>query len=128
MRDLKNNIEAATVLASTDHTSTEKDSAEVDLLGFDAVAFTVEVGTITGAGSVTPAIEESDVSGSGFTLAAAGDVIGVGTALVSDVNQKLSYVGSKRFVRLSTTVVATITASTYGVLSVVALPHDAPVA
>ena len=128
MRDLKNNITASTVLASADQAATEKDSTEVDLLGFDAVAFIVEVGTITGAGSVTPAIEESDVSGSGFTVAAAGDVVGVGTLLVTDTNQKLSYVGIKRYVRLSTTVVATITAATYGVLAVSAKPHDAPVA
>ncbi len=118
MRDLKSNINVSTALASADHTDTDQDSAEVDLQGYNSVAFVLEVGTITGAGTVTPTLEESDTSGSGYTTVADNEVVGTFTDLATDTNQKVSYNGIKQYVRLSTTVTGVISAATYGVLEV----------
>lgn len=127
MRDLKSNIDAVTGLASADNTDTEVTGATVDLQGFDAVAFVVEVGTITGAGTVTPKLEESD-DGSTWSDVASAEVVGEFTALATDTNQKASYNGGKRYVRCSTVVAGVVSAATYGILNIKGCPTSAPVA
>jgi hypothetical protein len=128
MRDLKSNINATTALVSADYAGSDQDSAEVDLQGYDSVAFILEVGTITATGTVTPALEHSDTSGSGFEAVPANEVVGELADLATDTNQKVSYNGIKRYVRLSTTETGTVTAATYGVLEVRGRPEDAAVA
>ena len=126
MRDLKSNINAETVLASADHVAVAQTSTGLDLKGYNSVAFIIEVGTITG-GSVTPKLQESS-DNSTWTDVDALEVVGTLSALATNTNQKVSYNGIKRYVRVATTIVATVTAATYGVIGVRGNPAEAPVA
>ena len=119
MRDLKSNINAITLHASADNTSTEVNSYAMDLQGFNAACILVEVGTITvsGAGAVLPVLQES-ADNSTWTAVTASEVIGAFTVLVTDTNQKISYNGIKRYIRVHCGVTATVSAATYGILGV----------
>lgn len=66
--------------------------------------FILNTGAVTGAGDFGVKVQESDVSGSGYTDAAADDVIsGVPATLVAASAYQMEYIGKKRFVRLSLT-------------------------
>jgi hypothetical protein len=130
MRDIREAILPATVLASADHTTTNQTSASVDMLGFNAVAFFMEVGTITTTGSVKPKLEVSD-NDSDWDDAPLTDLIsdaGDGNAvpdLVTDTNVRFGYAGISRYVRVATTAVTT-TAQTFGIVAVQAEPATTP--
>ena len=130
MRDLREQILPATVLASADHTTTNKVSASIDMQGFNAAAFFMEVGTITTTGSVLPKLQES-VDDSVWTDVVLADLIsdqgdGVAlAALVTDTNVRFGYAGIQRYVRVATTAVTT-TAQTFGILAVQGEPATTP--
>ncbi len=130
MRDIRENILPATLLQSDDHVGAGQNSDSVDMQGFNACAFFMEVGTITGTGSVTPKLQESD-DDSAWTdvpnrsLVADNYEDGI-PALESGVNARFGYAGNKRYVRVVTTVEGTVTASTYNVLSVQGEPTRTP--
>jgi hypothetical protein len=72
--------------------------SEVDLKDFDSCTlFAYGDGTFVG----TIKIQETDTSGSGYTDAAAADVIGTQDVAVDTTNvvRTLGYIGSKRYVR-----------------------------
>ncbi len=117
MRDISNELIVATVHASTDNAGADIDSSSADIRDANAVSFTFEIGTITGTGSVTPSLEES-VDDSVWTAVDILDQVG-GSVLVSDTVQSIGYNGNQAFVRATTTVAGTITASTYGIVAVV---------
>lgn len=130
MRDIREQILPATVLASADHTTNDKETASVDMQGFNSLAFFMEVGTITTTGSVLPKLEVSDddITFEDAPLADlisdAGDGVAV-PALVTDVNVRFGYAGIRRYVRVATTAVTT-TAQTFGVLAIQGEPAITP--
>jgi hypothetical protein len=130
MKDIREKILPKTLLVSADHTSNSRNSSSVDMRGFGAVAFFMEVGTITGNGSVTPKIQVSD-DDTNWEDAPLADVVYASdeTAipkLATNVNVRFGYAGIRRYVRVATTVVATISASTYSILSVRGEPDMTP--
>lgn len=76
------------------------------------------VGTITD-GTHVPTVEESDLLASGYTTVAAGDLAGTLANLASNVNQKVGYIGKKRFVRAVSTVSGATTGGVYAAAVVV---------
>jgi hypothetical protein len=99
MRDLASNIGvvAAVVPAVLIATNT---SAAIDLQGFDSAAVIINTGAIVGAGNFTPKLTECDTSGGTYTDVAAADLIGTfPSALAAASVYKVSYVGSKRYVK-----------------------------
>lgn len=131
MRDIREKILPSTVLASADHTTNDKNSTSVDMQGFNALAFFMEVGTITGTGSVTPKLQVSD-NNSDWEDAPVADLIsdlGDGVALAaleSDTNVRFGYAGIRRYVRVATTVAGTISAQTFGIIAVRGEPNVTP--
>lgn len=85
-----------------------------------------EVGTITD-GTHTPTVEESDASGSGFTTVAAADLVGTLAALATNTDQKVGYIGKKRYVRAVVTVAGATTGGVYGA-HVITQPRKLPAA
>lgn len=129
MRDIRQSILPATLLQSADHAGNGKTSDSIDMRGFNAVAFFMEVGTITGNGSVTPKIQVSD-DNANWEDAPLVDIVTDDEAaipkLVTGENVRFGYAGIRRYVRVVTTVVATISASTYNVISVQGEPSTTP--
>ncbi|WP_377847224.1 hypothetical protein [Bosea sp. UC22_33] len=73
----------------------------VDTKGFGSCAVILNTGAIVGAGDFGAKLQESDVSGSGYTDVTAGDQVGSFAATaVADASTKVSYIGFKRYVRL----------------------------
>jgi hypothetical protein len=64
-------------------------------------------------GTHTPKLQESDVSGSGFTDVVAADQIGTLAALAANTVQQVSYIGAKRYVRVVVTVSGATTGGFY---------------
>lgn len=127
MRDLASNIAVVTALPPAVQAATINGVA-VDTLGFGAVAFVLNTGAIVGAGDFGARLQESDVSGSGYTDVAAGDLVGAFDATASaDATEKVSYVGHKRFVRLALTK-AGGTSIAAGAVAILGHPDHAPVA
>ena len=104
-------------------------SAEGDMQGYGALTFVTGVGvsldTLSGAVSIELALEESDVSGSGFTAVADEDIIdpvagleqtgsyaNVDDPAEDDLAYKVGYIGHKRYVRTIVNFVGTHTSGT----------------
>jgi hypothetical protein len=102
--DLKNNIKSLNALniqAITTNTTTV--GVEIDTQGFESATFEIIVGARTD-GTVTPLIQESDVSGSYAGSVADDDLIGTEAQAALSAAQSRSiigYVGKKRYVKLS---------------------------
>lgn len=102
--DLKNNIKSLNALniqAITTNATTA--GVEIDTQGFDSVTFEIITGARTD-GTVTPLIQESDVSGSYSGSVADDDLIGLEADAALSAAQSRSiigYVGKKRYVKLS---------------------------
>lgn len=78
----------------------------IDLQGAEAALVILDNGAATAAATVK--IQESDVLGSGYTDVADTDLIGLtgnasGVAQTASTIVKVSYIGTKRFVRVVTT-------------------------
>lgn len=63
----------------------------------------VQCGALTD-GTHTPKIQESDTSGGTYTDVAAADLVGSLSAATANTTQKVSYIGSKAFIRVVNTV------------------------
>lgn len=130
MRDIREKILPATLLQSADHVAEDMESSSVDMQGFNACAFFMEVGTITTTGSVLPKIEVSDDDAT-FEDAPLTDLISdVGdgnalAALVTDTNVRFGYAGIRRYARVATTALTT-TAQTFNVIAVQGEPSITP--
>lgn len=99
MRDIANNIGAVQAVAPAVLTATNT-SAAIDLLGYNSAAVIINTGAIAGSGNFTPKLQESDVSGSGYTDVAAADLVGeFPAALAAASVYKVGYIGNRRYLR-----------------------------
>ena len=130
-RDLKNDIKilnGVSIASITTNTTTA--GVEVDTQGYESV--TIEV--ITGArtdGTVTPLLQESDVSGTYSGSVADEDLIGLeADAALSTANARarFGYIGKKRYVKLSLVSTSVTTGLTAGASVILGNPKSAPVA
>lgn len=121
MRDLLNTLvtkmaKAAAAIAS----NTTTNGTVIDLQGFDACRFDIHSATLTD-GSYACSIQEGTASdGSDMADAAASAVLGTATFAATDDNtvKSLSYVGSKRYVRVKIVSTGVTTGGTLGALAV----------
>ncbi len=98
-RDLYNNIGVTLAVSPAVLTATNT-STGIDLADFEGATVIINTGAIAGAGNFTPKLQESDVSGSGYTDVAAKDLLGsFPSALAADTAYKVGYKGGKRYVR-----------------------------
>jgi len=100
MRDLASNIGVAVSLVPAVQSATLKGTA-VDLRGFDSAAVVVTAGAVVGAGLYDVKVQDSDTTTDGdFADAPAGSLVGsLPAALAENGYYKVSYVGSKRYIR-----------------------------
>ena len=122
-RDMHNEVASASSLGPAARTATANGTG-VDLAGYRATMVVFNVGTITD-GTHTPKLQESD-DNSSFTDVAAGDQSGTLAALASNVNQEISYLGSKRYIRAVSTVAGATTGGVYAALVLRGNPITAP--
>lgn len=100
MRDLMNNIYVGQVVAPQVQTATIT-SAAIDVTAYDAAVLHVNAGAIAGAGNVTAKLQECATSGGTYTDVAAADQLGTfPAALAASTAYKVSYIGSKSFLKL----------------------------
>lgn len=88
----------------------------VDTANAGQVTFHFIVGTITD-GTHAPKLQESD-DNSAFTDVAAADQVGTLANLASNTNQKVGYIGGKRYVRAVSTVSGATTGGVYAAIAV----------
>ena len=114
--DLVSKLQPEQLLAPAAEINADAQGVEIDMQGYSSVAFLGNVGvsgdTLSGSVVIELALEESDVSGSGFTAVADEDIIDAvagaaqtGTFAViddpaeDDTVYKVGYRGHKRYVR-----------------------------
>jgi hypothetical protein len=114
-----------TSISPAAHAATATGSG-VDLQAFEAATVVLNVGTITD-GTHTPKLQES-ADNSTFTDVAAADQLGSLVALVSSTNQKVSYIGGQRYLRVVSTVSGATTGGVYSALVVTGKAELNPVA
>lgn len=102
-RDLYSNISATVALTPAVQGAGDTGSA-IDLAGARGVAFIVSTGAVVGDGDFGCKLQESDLSGSGFTDVAA-DFVDTDAPATLEANSavRLGYRGNKRYVRVSLT-------------------------
>lgn len=125
MRDIKSELDPIASLAPAARTNGTANGTGVDLRDFDGAMAVFNVGVITD-GTHTPKLQESD-DDSTYNDVAAADQLGTLAALASNVNQKVGYIGIKRYVRAVSTVTGATTGGVYAALVVKGLPHRSPV-
>ena len=130
-RDLKNNIKIVNGVNITSiTTNTTTAGVEVDTQGYESV--TIEV--ITGArtdGTVTPLLQESDVTATYSGSVADEDLIGLeADAALSALNarSRFGYIGKKRYIKVSLVSTSVTTGLTAGASVILGNPKSAPVA
>ena len=130
-RDLKNDIKIVNGVNITSiTTNTTTAGVEVDTQGYESV--TIEV--ITGArtdGTVTPLLQESDVTATYSGSVADEDLIGLeADAALSLLNarSRFGYIGKKRYIKVSLVSTSVTTGLTAGASVILGNPKSAPVA
>lgn len=128
VKDLHNNV-FATIAVKTTTVTTDTTTAatnNVDMQGFNAVEFFLQMGVITD-GDYALVLTESDTSGSGYTAVADADLLGTEPAFTTNTDDnsvgRVGYIGSKRYLRA--TVVSTNTATNGGEFTVLAVQAKA---
>jgi hypothetical protein len=121
MRDLHNNVSAAVALTPRAiATDTTTSGTAVDLQGYEGVEFVVATGVLTD-GAYVVNLQESDVSGSGYTDVAAADMLGTEpnfAATDDNVVGVVGYRGNKRYVRLQIVSTGTTTGGLIGAVAI----------
>jgi len=115
-RDLYNELSGAISLAPAARTATANGTG-VDLAGYEGALITIVAGTITD-GTHTIDIQESS-DNTTFTSVAAADLIGTEPVLNNTTNNQVSkvgYIGSKRYVRVVSTVASATTGGVYAAI------------
>lgn len=105
-------------------------SATLDTYGYHGIVIEAICGTITdGTHTITVYESDTDVTGN-YTAVDAADLLGSFTAMTSSnaSNQKVGYIGSKRYLRVVDTVAGTTTGGVYGVVGIAGYPMHKPVA
>ncbi|WP_405930326.1 hypothetical protein [Streptomyces sp. NBC_00827] len=102
-RDLENNVSAVQSLAPAARTAAA-DGVGVDLANYNSAMVIIEAGTATGT---TPSFEfevqESDLSGSGYTAVATADLDGAEPTVTTANDEavyEIGYRGIKRYLRV----------------------------
>lgn len=138
MRDLASNITFRPVIvpaANANLGTTPLVGTVIDRLGFNSLVYGIITGTLSDADATyTVLLEESDLSGSGFT--AVDDAYLTGTEAAAGFNfgddgetRKLGYRGTKRYSRLTITPAAADSGnSPIAAIAVLGDPANAPVA
>lgn len=102
-KGLYHNLKAVQAIPSGSNAAAA-DGTEIDRKGSQSILFVVNTGTVTGAGDFGIKVQESDETGTGYTDAAADDVIsGAPATLGATSAYQVEYIGKKRFARLSVT-------------------------
>ena len=133
-RDLKSNILVAPSIAPAAARTATVNGSGVDTRDYDSVVAQVHCGAYTN-GTFEPKLEESDAQGSGYTEVASTDMIGAfenidGVGHANTV-QRVGYIGSKRYVRVSIEENSSPAPGTGACLEasiILGHPHSAPVA
>lgn len=115
-RDLHSQISTATSVAPAGNRTATINGTGVDLAGYRSAAAVVTFATVTD-GTWTPSLDESD-NNSDWTAVAAADLSGSFTAVTSSNDesvQEVSYMGTKRYIRV--TVTETVASTTGGIFS-----------
>ncbi len=123
MRDIKNNFDAVNSIDPDDYIA-DVNGAGIDLRTFDGSAVVFSVGTVTD-GTHTPKIQESN-DNSKWNDVNASDQEGLLVNLASDMNQRVGYKGSKRYLRSVLTIKGATTGVQVAVLVVRGIPHHVP--
>jgi hypothetical protein len=112
--DLENQLDVVASINPAAYNSTQN-GATVDLAGYSQAMVVVAAGTRTD-GTSTPKVQEGNASdGSDATDVAAADLVGTAlVAITSNLIQKIAYIGSKRYIRVVTTVAGATTGVVYG--------------
>lgn len=109
MRSLKDRTRVVScVTPNVVNNDTDGTGTGVSVVGYGSALAIAHVGvsgdTLSGSVKILPTLQHSDVSGSGFTDVAAGDIDGAFTliddAAEDDVVQVVGYLGSKRYLRV----------------------------
>ena len=112
-RDINKDVVCENSFVPLLRTATVTGSA-IDLAGFDKAMILIVAGANTD-GTHTISVEESDASGSGFAAVAAAQLSGTPGAVAANTNQEIGYLGTKRYVRVVSTVTGSpSTGATYG--------------
>jgi hypothetical protein len=123
MVDLENYLDVVQSLNPAARTASAN-GAGVDLANYNGAMVVLHVGTITD-GTHTPRVEESS-DNSTYTTVAASDLIGSLAALATGVVQKVGYIGSRRYIRVATTVNGATNGGVYGASVVRGFPRKGP--
>jgi hypothetical protein len=123
MVDLKNYLDVVQSLNPAARTASANGTG-VDLANYNGAMVVLHVGTITD-GTHTPRVEESS-DNSTYTTVAASDLIGSLAALATGVVQRVGYIGSRRYIRVATTVSGATNGGVYGASVVRGFPRKAP--
>lgn len=133
MKDFHKNIKVIHAITAqaigTTGSGGGKTSGVIDRRGYEAVEFVINLGaSATVADTVTPKITESDATGSGFTTAAAADLIGSAAAitLTAAQSKSIGYRGNKRYLKIQLFGIGTATAIVAST-AILARPNIAPV-
>ncbi len=133
-RELYHNLSVGTqvALAPAARTATVAigSATTIDTYGFDAVLLQVICGAITD-GTHTLSLYESDTDVTGnYTAVAAGDMLGSFAAISSSAtsNQKVGYIGTRRYLRIVDTVSGATTGGIYSVVAICGVAMHKPVA
>lgn len=133
MRDLMNNINVKPVIAPavvTDNTA--QVGTAVDSLGYDSVTYVIQTGTLADADATfTALLQESDLSGSGYTDVADVDLIGteaLASFIFSDDAKcfKIGYKGAKRYTKLTVTPASNTGNAPLSAIAILGHPMSAP--
>jgi len=126
--DFKNSCVVTNALnIQTIATNTTTAGPSVDLNGYESATFNFKLGVRTD-GSYLPVITESD-DGTTFTAVSSDFLIGTPAALTtSHSNQRIGYVGKKRYVKGSFTSTSVTTGSLATVDVILGSPRTAPTA
>lgn len=137
MRDLMNNIYPKPVIAPAAAAQTDNTAivgTAIDRAGFDSLTYVILTGTLADADATfTVLLEESDVSGSGYTAVDDKDLIGTealaGFTFAADgACRKLGYKGGKRWTRLTVTPANNTGNVPIGAIAILGHPSSAPTA
>lgn len=111
-RDLDKQISTANSLAPGALRTASANGTGIDLAGYRKAAVVIIAGAVTD-GTHTISVEESDISGSGYTTVDPTQLSGTPGAVVASTNQEIGYLGTKRYIRAVTTVTGSPSTGAY---------------
>jgi hypothetical protein len=128
MRDLKSNLDLInSIVPAARNAGAAVNGTGVDLQGYGGALVVFTAGAVTD-GTHTPKVQESD-DNSSFSDVAAGDLYGTAlVAMTANSIQRISYLGTKRYIRPVITTAGATTGALTSAAVVRGLPAAAPLA